>query len=229
MTTGMIRIAVVFVLAMASAAPAINQSAPTPIRQLSADHAVFTRLHTLVLVHFHRTAFNTAIKSLAKAAGVDVFVDWHTLAQASIRRGTPVTLHLNGPVPARTVLSLVITQLSPGGQRLAFTVSRGVLFLGSLQEVEKRRLTRIYAPFVSQAAPVGSWQYNAQNQQLDQIVRLLENNIDRNRWIANGGIDASATVFNGALVITADEVMQRKIEKLLQNLAEAQAATAANP
>ena len=112
---------------------------------------------------------------------------------------------------------------------MAFTVSRGVLFLGSLPEVEKRRVTRVYAPFVSQAAPVGSRRYNAQNQQLHQIVRLLDNNIDRSRRIDNGGIDASATVFNGTLVITADEVMQRKIEKLLQNLAEAQAATARNP
>ena len=225
MKTWTIRIAAAFAMAIASAARAQNILTPSSQPQLTADDLVFARLHTLVLVNFRHTPLNKAITALANAAGVNVFVDWRSLAQNAIRRRTPVTLRLKGPVAARTVLSFIRTQLSPGGQRLAFTASHGVLFLGTLQEVEMRRVTRVYTPLAGQQGQLGSGSYNLQRQKLYRIVRLLENNIDRNRWICNGGIDASATIFRGTLVVTADEAMQRKVEMLLRQMAEAVAMT----
>lgn len=103
MKTGVICIVAVFALAMASAARAHNIPTLSSQRQLTADDLVFARLHTLVLVNIRHTPLHKAITALADAAGVNVFVDWRSLAQNAIRRRTPVTLHLKGPIAARTV------------------------------------------------------------------------------------------------------------------------------
>jgi hypothetical protein len=194
---------------------------PTPQRQLVADNLVFSKLQTLVLVHFDHTPLSKAIESLADAAGVNAFVDWHSLAQDAVRAGTPVTLQFNGPVSVRTVLSFLEAQLSNGGSRPAMTVSHGVLFFGTIQAVQTHRVTRVYTVLSGPLAQAVTRKGAMQRRRLVQIVQLLQNNIDRNRWIDNGGIDASATIFHGLLIVTADENMQRRIEKLLQRVADA--------
>lgn len=216
----LILMAIVASLGVSAAARAQNMPLPTPAGQLAADDLVFSRLHTLVLVNFHHTPLKTAIKALANAAGVNVFVDWQSLASGGIRETTRMTLRFNGPVSVRTALSFLLARLSPGGMRASFTVSHGVLFFGTLQAVETRRVIRVYGGLAGPPVPPGSQDYLWQRQQLFRIMLLLQNNVDRNRWIDNGGIGASATIFRGMLVIKADENMQRRIQRLLRHLTE---------
>lgn len=90
--TSVIRVAAALILTSALAAQAQHLPVKTFQRQMAADDLVFARLHTLVLVNFNHTPLNQAITALSKAAGVNVYVDWHSLKAVGLDKSMPVNL-----------------------------------------------------------------------------------------------------------------------------------------
>ncbi len=60
-------------------------------------------------------------------------------------------------------------------------------------------------------------------QMVREITRLIENTVDRNSWVANGGTAGNVRELNGQLVISQTPDNQSKIESLLEKLREARA------
>ncbi len=60
-------------------------------------------------------------------------------------------------------------------------------------------------------------------QMVREITRLIENTVDRNSWVANGGTSGNIRELNGQLVINQTPDNQSKIESLLEKLREARA------
>ncbi len=60
-------------------------------------------------------------------------------------------------------------------------------------------------------------------QMVREITRLIENTVDRNSWVANGGTAGNVRELNGQLLISQTPDNQSKIESLLEKLREARA------
>jgi type II secretory pathway component GspD/PulD (secretin)/tetratricopeptide (TPR) repeat protein len=72
-------------------------------------------------------------------------IDWESLEAIGIRKDTPVSLKLS-PLPVQTLLDRVLVKAAGGDQfrRAGWTVDRGVLVIGSQEELNKHRSLVIY-------------------------------------------------------------------------------------
>lgn len=72
-------------------------------------------------------------------------VDWESLEAIGIRKDTPISLKLS-PLPVQTLLDRVLAKAAGGDQfrRAGWTVDRGVLVIGSQEELNKHKSLVIY-------------------------------------------------------------------------------------
>ncbi len=72
-------------------------------------------------------------------------IDWESLEAIGIRKDTPISLKLS-PLPVQTLLDRVLAKAAGGDQfrRAGWTVDRGVLVIGSQEELNKHKSLVIY-------------------------------------------------------------------------------------
>ena len=193
-----------------TAAPAVATS--TGVRQ---------RLAQPVLVNFKKTPFRKAVTTLAKDAGVNICIQVDALRNMGILPSTPVTLHFLQPVPIKVALDDVLKTVAPSGSPLAWGVHKGVILISSRDSIRPNTATFVYQ--VGSLLKTGHAAGNAEARRAEEknLGELIENTVDRNSWIDNGGTVGSLRFFHTTMVVTATPRDQEAIAKLLAKLAHA--------
>ena len=193
-----------------TAAPAMATS--TGVRQ---------RLAQPVLVNFKKTPFRKAVTTLAKDAGVNICIQTDALANMGILPSTPVTMHFLQPVSIEVALNDVLKTVENPESPLAWSLHKGVILISSRSAIGPNAIS--YAYHVGSLLKAGHAAGNAEARRAEEknLGELIENTVDRNSWIDNGGTVGSLRFFHTTMVVTATPRDQEAIAKLLAKLAHA--------
>jgi hypothetical protein len=180
-----------------------------------------------------------AIDFLRDVAGVNINVDWKSLAAANITKETQINLNLHD-VSAEKVLSLILTQAGPG-DLLTYYIDQNVVEITTRLVADQQMITVVY--YVEDLLqPNDTFDYNissigggsaqvtgggggsgsstlsgGQNtaaktvdDKADQLIKLIETVVRPEIWRDNGGT-ASMAFLNGNLIVTAPRSVQEAI------------------
>ena len=177
-------------------------------------------------VNFNRTPVRRAFAAMAQALHLNAEFEPTSVASVGTQPPTTVSLQLRRAESARWILDQMAHNASSGP--LDWTVSHGCLLVGSPNWTSRHTVCRIYnvAPLVLQRLQPHIWHVN--QRLLMKIVRLLENSVDRNDWVANGGTVGNVSRFRSCLIIDNTRRNQWAIEKILTKLERAAANNARN-
>ncbi len=204
-----------YLLILALVQPGVICLAPPACAGPAAAHGdgkVLARLQRRAAVNLRNVPFTKAIHELLAPAGVDVYISHSALSAAGVVPTAPVTLRLPHPVAISTALRLLLKRAHPNGQ-LNYAVYRGMVIVSSSDACKGMAVTRVY----SLAAVLGR-QQAASRRRVRHLAKVIENTIDRNTWVDNGGTVGSIRANGGALVIVTCERDQARIARLLVNL-----------
>ena len=127
--------------------PAISETRGTPVAFTEAEEnrRALTILQTKrIPVSFDETPLENALSFIATITQLNVDVDWQSLENQGIDRGTTVSLNLSN-VTVETVLNRVMEKISPDAVTgAAWTISDGVLFVASKEQINRQRTLAIY-------------------------------------------------------------------------------------
>lgn len=181
------------------------------------DRKVLARLQRRAAVNLRNVPLSKAIHDLLAPAGVNVYVSHTALRGAGVVPTVPVTLRLRYPVAISTALRLLLKRACPTGA-LNYTVYRGIVMVSTNNICKQMVVTRVY----SLTAVLGRKQASPFNphrrRRVRELTKLIQNTIDRNMWVDNGGTVGSMRADGRALVIVANERDQARITRLLVKL-----------
>ncbi len=223
--------------------PAAKQDANAETQARLEKHvdAVFQATATIEGVTDKETHLDDVLEYLAKAAGVQMYVDRRALEDLGVvAKEAQVTMNLKD-VPAEMVLRLVLRQYG-----LAYMLDNGVVIVTTPEEVEQSLEIRVYAvgdlvqPPSKPAAvefdpgrpsypgPAGAAIGAAlgASSHVSELMDLITSTVEPTSWEEVGG-PATIRDYRGALVIAQTYQGHRKVEKLLEGLREAIAKQAA--
>jgi hypothetical protein len=181
-----------------------------------------------------------AIDFLRDVAGVNINVDWKSLAAANITKETQINLNLHD-VSAAKVLALVLSQAGPG-DLLTYFIDQNVVEITTRAVEDQQMITVVYYvqdllqpndTFNYAIASIGGGsaqvtgggggggsstlsnsQNGAQGKTVDdkanQLIKLIETVVRPEVWRDNGGT-ASMAYLNGNLIVTAPRSVQEAI------------------
>lgn len=200
------------------------------IKQAAMEDAVEDQLDRRVPeVKFDNTPLDAAIDALRDEAHANIVVKWRALEAKGVERKTPVSLRLRD---AR--LSSVLLQVlrDAGGDRdvlLKYEALDGVITLSTGEELERRTVCRLYeiSDLLAMSATAerrlaaqgtaGSFPKTYQ-EHVDELIRLIEDNIDFDSWTNSGG--GAIREWSGRLLVKATPEDHRRLASLLQQLRE---------
>ena len=183
--------------------------------KIARDDFVRRQLKTTVVIHFNNTPLKTALSALAQAAHVNLFVEGGLSGATANIQPLPVTLRFRYPVSVAVALHLILV-----GRGLTYTARHGVLVVGSPDSLADLTVIRCYRLEPLMMASTRRHPALINRLQEIKILKLLQNTIDRQAWVDNGGTVNIARILDGTLVITAGERDQWRIERILAALAD---------
>jgi hypothetical protein len=183
--------------------------------KVARDGSVRRRLKTAVVINFKNVSLPAALKALAQAARVNLFVDGMSSATAGSGQTEPVTLQFRYPLSVATALHVILAD-----RGLTYTACNGVLVVGSPDNLAHFVVTRCYR--LQPLLLVSTRRHPAliNRLQVIGIIKLLQNTVDRSVWVDNGGTVNTARYLDGTLIITAGERDQWRIQRILTALAD---------
>ncbi len=186
---------------------------------------VHRRLETRISVSFSHTPVREAFAAIARCLKLTLVWNKQNKYCYDSIHATMVTLRTRSPERAQTVLR----QLTQGvlGGTLDWTADEHSLIVASPILIGKYTVLRIYnvAPLVLVRVRRGVW-YLDKNRRRN-LIKIIENSVNRNSWIDNGGVVGSIRAFQSSLIVKCERRDQWKIQKILANLEAADAATRA--
>ena len=182
--------------------------------KIARDGSVRRRLKTAVVIDFKNLELTAALKALARAARVNLFVDERSSATAGSGHTETVTLRFRYPLSVADALHVILA-----GRQLTYTAHKGVLVVGSPDNLARFVVTRCYR--LQPLLLVSTRHHPAliNRVQVIRIIKLVENTVDRSAWIDNGGTVNIARYLDRTLIITAGERDQWRIQRVLTILA----------
>ncbi|MFO0857015.1 MAG: hypothetical protein U0640_06620 [Phycisphaerales bacterium] len=129
--------------------PAISEKRGTPVAFAEAEEnrrALAALQNKRVPVKFEETPLESALSFLQAVSQLNVDVDWASLEDQGIDRGTTVNLNLTN-VTLETVLNRVTEKVSPPGDTqggAGWTINDGVVQVASKQVINRQRTLAIY-------------------------------------------------------------------------------------
>lgn len=129
--------------------PAISEKRGTPVAFAEAEEnrrALAALQSKRVPVKFEETPLESALSFLQAVSQLNVDVDWASLEDQGIDRGTTVNLNLTN-VTLETVLNRITEKVSPPGDTqggAGWTINDGVVQVASKQVINRQRTLAIY-------------------------------------------------------------------------------------
>ncbi len=204
-------------VSLAGGLMALNGCTAAPA--MATSTGVRRRLAQPVLVNFKKTPFRQAIATLAKDAGVNICIQTDALANRGILPSTPVTMHFLQPVSIKVALDDVLKTVESPQSPLAWSLRKGVILISSRNSIGVRPVAYVYPVGSLIKAGHGAGNAKARRAAMKNLVELIENTVDRNSWIDNGGTVGSLRFFHTTMVVTATPRDQVAIAHLLAKLA----------
>ncbi len=185
------------------------------------------RLSAKFKVNFNQTPVRKAFSAMAQALHLNVVFDASSVAAVGTQPTTTISLHIRHAESANWILDRMTHKVSSGP--LDWTVAHDSLLVGSHDWITQHKVLRIYnvAPLVLKRLQTHIWYVS--RPRLIKLTRLIENSVDRNDWIANGGIVGNIARFRSCLIIVNTRRNQWAIEKILAGLERATANGEKNP
>jgi beta-lactamase regulating signal transducer with metallopeptidase domain len=137
------------------------------------------------------------LRMIADVGKLDIVIDDQALADANIDPNVAVNMMLNEPRPLEQILEMSLRLASP---QIDYSILNGVLFISSRAQLNQRVVTRVY--------DVGGADHSALNDLL----------------INGTGLVPRVSYVGDKLVITASELTQRHVAKLLAAVADQMSA-----
>ncbi len=187
--------------------------AATPTVATSANARL--RMARPVLLNFHHTPFNKAVAALAARADINVCFQTQALMNAGVAVNTPVTLHFTRPVSIRVALDTLLKTVGNSSAPLAWNLHKGVLLITTRSNAI-RNVTFVYNVQALIAHRSGTGKAGTSPEA--RLRQVIENTIDRNSWIDNGGMVGSLRFFHHSMVVTTTPADQNAIRHLLREL-----------
>ncbi len=179
------------------------------------------RLSVKFKVHFTQTPVRKAFAVMAQALHLNVVFDASSVAAVGTQPTTTISLHIRHAESARWILDQMTHNVSSGP--LDWTVAHDSLLVGSHDWITLHKELRIYnvAPLVLKRLQTHIWYVS--RTRLIKLSRLIENTVDQDGWIANGGTVGRLTIFRSCLIIVNTRRNQWAVEKILADLERAAA------
>ena len=187
-------------------------------------------------VDFDGVSRGDAAVAVGRLAGLNVVAGW-TLDDAAEQAAVPVSLHLRG-VTAAAALDAVLADPAWSSDRLGWAERGGVVTVAVRAKLDDDPATvvvRAYdvRPLLDEAARAAAPGWPRVSGLLgdispvspptgddfgERLRQLLEQHVDPESWVVNGGSVGQATVWAGQLLVRQTERNQRAVEGVLRLL-----------
>lgn len=182
------------------------------------------KLDRSISVVFDQVPFIDAVRHVTETTGANIWINWRVIEAAGIDRTRQVTLDLQD-VNAWVALRLLLREVETDTTRLGFRCEDSVVRISTQSDLHRDTITRIYDVrdlFVVGSTPArksttGSVE-SAEQEALDQLVRLIQETIDPTLWYDAGGSVGSIRALRGCLVVTQTPENHDKLVELLNAL-----------
>ncbi|MCG8407836.1 MAG: permease prefix domain 1-containing protein [Phycisphaerales bacterium] len=214
----------------------------------SGNEEIRLALKKRVDVMFDSKSLEGILNFVRDIAGVNIFVDWASMENVGIDRGTEVTLNL-WDVRISTVLGMALRSAGQSGEILTYAISDGLLMVGTEDVLGRQTETRLYhcADLVqAELSPgdrlkvvralyeiegagtkdahrydglLGSLHTLLTARRTPELIQVIQKTVDPSTWMENGGNIGQISVFNDTLVIVQTAKNHEAIRSLLDGLA----------
>lgn len=159
------------------------------------------------------------IDSLAAASGANMTVRWGVLESAGLDRKAPVSFKARN-VTVEQALDHVLSDAGGGNVALGFDIDKGTLLVSTNEDLGRLSSIAFYDIGDLLRRPVPPTTQPSESEQVDSIIKVIEDLINSDAWKDNGGTVGSIREFNHKLIVQATPKMQREIQVLLDKLRE---------
>lgn len=192
----------------------------------------------------HKTPLNEVLKQIRDRTGVNMVIDWRSLEAAGIASDAPVSMLPLKNLTARRVLRQVLAEAGGGNIKLRFEADDGIIVISTDDNLSRFSFTRVYdirdilelywptddspppAPVPGQLPAQGPYRggiFGARNdttpqEQMDALVRLIQETIDPTIWRDAGGSIGAIRALGGRLMVTLTAQGHRDLEEFLSLL-----------
>ena len=202
-------------------------------------------------VDFVDMPFADSIGYLSDLIGVDILINRRFAESAGVAHDTPINLSIQTtPVSARTVLELVLEQVSgeTASSELGYTIRDGLIYVTSKFETNRIEVYNVrdlvvasqtaHAGAEGATAPMMPGGFGAAGMQGaemgglggggglgfttpgQQLVQVVTTTIHPDTWTASGG-SGSIEEFNGLLIVKHSDAVHRELGQLLEMMRSA--------
>ena len=166
-------------------------------------------------IRFDDARLSDAIDALRAKMGINIFVNWKSLAIEHIGRETPITLHLKDRALS-TALDLVLAVATPDGNKLGYSVDEGVIDVSTKDDLARNTSTRVYdVRGLLQAEPKKD-----RAARVTALIKFLRRQVEPDSWKGAGGGCGAIIERSGNLIITQTPKNQQRIVTLLEGVHE---------
>jgi hypothetical protein len=188
---------------------------PRPAASIAADEAAQKALIApMPDQQFTGVRLLDAINELRQKAGVNLLVNWKSMALIHISPDTWVTVSLHGKT-LKSALETVFTVV--GADRVGdwvINVEDGMIVVTSKDDFSKNVSVRVYDVHDMIGRPAA----DERQRRADALVALIENQIEPASWKQRGGQVGAIREINGQLIVTQTPQNQQKLAKLLGDI-----------
>jgi hypothetical protein len=201
-------------------------SATNDVRAAGGRTSLVQRLNTEVRLRLHHTPLRKALSALANTIGLALIIDKAGIKSAGVNPSTPITVDIHHSLTVRRAIELILLKATShrlNQSTITWNVSKDALLIGPASWADQFTTVRIYniAPLI--LVHVGGNVYRVSRRRVRQVCSLIENTIDRNAWVDNGGISNTDRLFGTCLIVSGIERDQLAILNLLAGLEKAAA------
>jgi hypothetical protein len=161
------------------------------------EKAILRALATPVPVDFKESRFEDVVEYLATVMNQPIVVDKEAMKEAGLTYDSPITLRVNKPVAARTILRKVLGEFG-----LAYVIKEEAIQVTSALKAKEMMVTRAYylgdllggEAGLGPLGPAAGALQRAQNALA--IIDIIQSTVDPESWKENGG--SGTIVYNAA-------------------------------
>lgn len=166
----------------------------------------------LPTVQFDAVGFQDVLDFVADVSGLPISVNWKALDALNVDQNAPISVDVHN-VALNTALTMILDQLGKGKGKIDYVIGDGYIYVTDARELMDLHL-RTYDINDLLTGNDGK----TRQQRVDELVKLIEEFIDRDTWKDNGGTIGTIREADGTLIISQKAAGHRHVAAFLQSL-----------
>ena len=195
---------------------------------------------TIEELEFNDITIGEALETIRIKKHVNVMLDEEVLKRAGVSLEQKIHMHLYD-VHVYQAINVLLESWGNGNPKLGFEIRNGVIFISTQDSLNRANVStfaydiedlrdRLFWPKtlnpLSGEGPefknLGSFSTSAtipsSQENIDFLLRIIQESIDANSWRDNGGIPGVLYEFGGVLFVTQTPANRDRVARLLKNL-----------